>query len=238
MAKTVQPESRWRSVFEPLTTILMLGFAAVFVWQGWTRSSSPQPARARLLDVPRDPIPIVAAPIRGVQTARIAIVVYSDFQCPFCGAVARDTLPMLIRDYVDTGKVLLAFKHLPLAIHPLAPGAAAAAVCAAQQGRFWQMHDRLFMEPIRLADSDLRSAAVQAGVDLNIYDFCRAGESAAEIVEADKSHAESLGITGTPTFLFGTVASEGTVRATDVLTGAKPIAVFRQILDRLLRQRT
>jgi protein-disulfide isomerase len=213
----------------------MLGLAAVFVWQGWTRSSSPQPARARIPSVPRDPIAISDRPIRGVQTAQIAVVVYSDFQCPFCGVVARDTLPPLIRDYVDSGKVLLAFKHLPLAIHPLASAAAAAAACASQQGRFWQMHDRLFMEPARLADSDLRSAAVQAGVDLKVYDSCRAGASAAEIVEADRSEAESLGITGTPTFVFGRVAPDGRVRATDVLTGAKPIAVFIEILDRLLQ---
>ncbi len=163
--------SRWRSVFEPLTTVVMLGLAAVFVWQGWTRSSSPQPARARVLSVPRDPIAIFDRPIRGVQTAQIAVVVYSDFQCPFCGVVARDTLPALVRDDVDTGNVRLAFKHLPLAIHPLASAAAAATECAAQQGRFWQMHDRLFKEPVRLADSDLRSAAVQAGVDLKVYRF-------------------------------------------------------------------
>jgi protein-disulfide isomerase len=214
----------------------MLGLAAVFVWQGWTRSSSPQPARARDLSVPRDPIAIADRPIRGAQTARIAVVVYSDFQCPFCGVVARDTLPALVREYVDTGKVLLAFKHLPLAIHPLAPAAAAAGACAAQQGRFWQMHDRLFMEPVRLADFDLRSAAAQAGADLKIYDSCRAGASAAGIVEADRSEAASLGIAGTPTFVFGRVTPDGRVRATDVLTGAKPIAVFHEILQRLLQQ--
>lgn len=229
------PAMRWRNVFEISTTVVMIALASALVWQGRVRSSHSPPASSRsVVAVPRDPIGIIGGPALGATTARVALVEYSDFQCPFCGVVARDTMPTVIREYVDTGKVMLIFKHLPLAIHPLAPGAAAAALCAGQQGRFWQMHDRLFAEPVRLADQDLRASASEVGLDLAIYDQCRTQALSRKLIEADRIQAEALQITATPTFIFGRVEPDGRVRATDVLTGAKPIANFKAILDRLL----
>jgi protein-disulfide isomerase len=162
------------------------------------------------------------------------MVEYSDFQCPYCGAVGRDIMPALRREYVEAGKVMFVFKHFPLVVHPLARGAASAAVCAGQQGKFWQMHDRLFAQPAKLNDEDMRASAGQVGLDLNLYDSCRAGTESRKLVEADASEAEAFKLTGTPTFFFGRIGSDGRVRATAVLSGAKPIVGFRSILDRLL----
>lgn len=232
---TSKPVPKWRGIFEISSTVVMVALAAALVWQGRARFFDSAPAGARsVVAVPRDPIAIAGKPTLGASTATVAIVEYSDFQCPFCGAVARDTMPTLIREYVDTGKVILVFKNLPLAMHPLAPGAAAAALCAGQQGKFWQMHDRLFALPIKLADQDMRASASQVGLDLGLYDSCRAGTASAKLVDADRSEAEALKITGTPTYLFGRVEPDGRVRATEVLSGAKPIANFKAVLDRLL----
>jgi protein-disulfide isomerase len=213
----------------------MVSLAAALVWQGRARFFDSPPAEPRSVPaVPRDPITISGNPTLGESTARVVIVEYSDFQCPFCGVVARDIMPTLIQEYVETGKVIVVFKNFPLAFHALAPGVAAAALCAHQQGKFWQMHDRLFAQPTKLTDRDLRASASNVGLDLVLYDLCRSGTASAKLVEADRSEAEALNITGTPTFIFGRVQPDGQVSATDVLTGAKPIGNFRAILDRLL----
>jgi protein-disulfide isomerase len=144
-------------------------------------------------------------------------------------------MPTVIRQFVDTGKVILVFKNLPLAMHPLAPGAAAAGVCAGEQGKFWQMYDRLFAQPVRLAEADLRRSAGEIGLNLALYDACRAGTAPAKLIEADVAEADAVKITGTPTFILGRVEPDGKVRASDVLTGAKPVAEFETVLNRLLR---
>jgi protein-disulfide isomerase len=226
---------RWRSIFEVSTTVVMVAMAGALLWQSRARFvDSPAPGPRNNLAVPRDPIAIAGKPTLGSSTARIAILEFADFECPFCGVVARETIPTLIREYVETGKVILVFRNLPLAMHPLARNAAAAAFCAGQQGRFWQMHDRLFAQASGLADRDMRTYASQLALDLALYDSCRATTASAALIEADSSEAGALKITGTPTFIFGRVESDGRVRATDVLSGAKPIANFRAVLDRLL----
>lgn len=163
------------------------------------------------------------------------MVEYSDYECPFCGEVARETLPTLVREYVDTGKIIVVFKNMPLPFHQFANGAAIAATCGGEQGRFWQMHDQLFTEPVKLSNLDLRAFAMRIGLDLARYDSCVAGTQAPKVVEADRAEAQALGLTSTPTFLFGRLEGDGQVRVSDVLTGAKPITTFRAILDKLLK---
>jgi protein-disulfide isomerase len=119
-------------------------------------------------------------------------------------------------------------------MHPVAFSAAAAALCADEQDKFWQMRDRLFAEPIT-SERDLTVSAEQAGLDLEMYDACRASMASAKLVEQDISEARALGITATPTFLFGRLDAEGRLIAEDVIVGTSPIANFRAILDRLLK---
>src|SRR5262245_57910947 len=180
----------WRSVFEVSTTLVMIALAVALLVEVRIPSfGAPPSGTGESVRIPSAPIAITARPTLGAATARVAIVEYSDFQCPFCGVAARDILPAVIRDYVNTGKVILVFKHLPLNIHPFAPGAAASAFCADQQGKFWPMHDRLFREGIELTDAGLRTAASQIDLDLARYDSCRAGTATKQLVEADPSEA-------------------------------------------------
>ena len=103
------------------------------------RGSPPPPP------LPRTPVSLTGSQSRGSQAARIGILEFSDFQCPFCATFATTEMPDIVRDYVDSGKVLLSFHHLPLtALHPRAEAAAVAAECAGAQGKFWEMHDKLF----------------------------------------------------------------------------------------------
>ncbi len=225
----------WRTVLEFVTTVVMIALGAAVVWQGWGRTSgAASPAARSGVSVPSRAISIANRPTLGGDTAKVAIVEYSDFECPYCGTMARETIPTLIREYVDPGAVVLSFKHLPLPIHALAPGAAASTVCAFQQGKFWQMHDRLFTKPVRLEESHLRSAAREIGIDLASYDSCRAGQASSRIVEEDLDEAGALGVSGTPTFFIGSLERRDRVRVTDVLAGARPLSDFKRILDRLL----
>ena len=105
---------------------------------------------------PKDPLPLEGAAIRGNRSATVAIVEYSDFKCPACGQFATGTLPAIERRYVDTGKVLLAFRQYPMDRRPLAQKAAEAAICAGDQGKFWEMHDQLFAHQGRLEETSLR----------------------------------------------------------------------------------
>ena len=81
---------------------------------------------------------------RGNTDAKVTVIEFSDFQCPFCKQHVEETQPALDEEFVDSGKVMWVFKHFPLSIHPQAPAAGAAAECAADQGKFWEMHELLF----------------------------------------------------------------------------------------------
>ncbi len=163
------------------------------------------------------------------------MIEYSDFQYPYCGKAAMELLPALRREYADTGRVALAFKHLPLDIHPHASNAAAAAQCAGEQGKFWAAHDSIFADVTNLTDQALRARVAQVGLDVARYDACRDGPMARSRVDVDKAEASALGITATPTFLIGRVEGDG-VRVLEIVTGMKRLETFKQVLDELLNR--
>lgn len=184
--------------------------------------------------MPAEPVSLEGAALKGRREARVAIIEYSDFQCPFCARFAADTLPEIDKTYIATGKVLMAFRHLPLeAIHPFAVGAATSAECAGQQGRFWDMHDRLFQNQRQLDRATLRTHAQALSLDLAAYDACVAA-SAADKVRAEAAGAAALGLSGTPGFLLGTIESDGRVRVKRRISGASAFAVFQTTIDELL----
>lgn len=228
---------RWRTIFEVGSTLVMVALGSALVWQGRARFfDSPAAGSApRDLPVPADPIQIGGSAIVGVATARVAIVEYSDFECPACGEFARDFKPALLREYVEKGRAVLVFKNFPLPRHSRAPGAAEAAWCAARQGQFWEMHDRLFTLPVKLSDADLQAAAGEVGLDLAAYRSCRAGSEAAQHVQADASEAFALRVPATPMFYFGRVTPDRRVRVSDAMAGARSMKAFRAVLDRLLK---
>jgi protein-disulfide isomerase len=170
----------------------------------------------------------------GSRQAQLGMIEYSDFECPFCSRFATDVMPTLKREYVETGKLMIVFRHLPLEIHDQAEGAAVASVCAGKQEHFWQAHDALFTLPSALQVERLQSLGAALGLDIPTYHECLDAEATRALVAADKGEAARLGITGTPTFLLGTLEQGVQVRVVEALTGAKPIAAFRAAIERLL----
>jgi protein-disulfide isomerase len=170
----------------------------------------------------------------GRADAPVAIIELSDFQCPFCATFVRTTFPGLKQEYVDTGRVVFAFMHLPLeSIHPLAFPAATTAECARQQGRFWPLHDRLFANPLLLGPEALRDLAVEVGADQHKLDECLSKGEARDVVRASVDAAIGMQLGSTPTFLIGSNEPAGTVNVKQIIAGAAPIDAFRDAIDDL-----
>jgi len=166
----------------------------------------------------RHEVNLSGAPIRGDQSAKITVVAFSDFQCPFCNRV-NPTLAKLLETY--PGKVRIAFKHLPLRIHPDAPGAHAAAEAAGRQGKFWEMYDKIFANQRDLKPETFRTYAKDLGLDVARFDKDVADASVKQRIEADTKEAEKLGVAGTPAFFING----------RYLSGAQPYESFQKIVD-------
>ncbi len=160
-------------------------------------------------------------PVKGSSNAPVTIVEYSDFQCPFCQRFYSDTLPDVLKNYVDSGKAKIYFKQFPLAsLHPLAQKAAEASECAKDQGKFWEYHDRLFGSQ-QLDAASLKKHAADLGLDAVKFNTCLDGGSKAATVAAQQAEGSKLGVSGTPTFYINGEA----------LIGAQPYSEFQRVLD-------
>jgi len=177
-----------------------------------------------LLDPPRATVPVnTHNPRRGTEGAPIVLVEYTDFQCPYCGR-AQDTISALMTRY--PGKVLHVFKNLPLDMHKEARGAAEAALCANDQGRFWEMHDWMFKNRSGLGQPALVSKAEELGLDVEAFKQCLEGKVHSPDIDKDMQEAGSFGITGTPGFMVNG----------RLMTGAQPLENFVQVFDDELRR--
>lgn len=229
----------WRGALEVVATLCVIAVCVNLLWAGARLPAAgpvrpPRPPARPEPKLPTDPVSLEGAMLQGAKTAKVALIQYSDFECPFCGKFARETEPTLRKEYVETGRALYAFKHLPLqTLHQNAVKAATVAECAGDQGKFWQVHDLLFQSPAKLDDALIRERAKSADVDLKVLDQC-AASTGEERVKRAAAEAAKLGITGTPTLLIGTIQSDGKVKVTQRLAGAQPIERLRAVIDELL----
>ena len=184
-------------------------------------------------------ISINGRPIRGNENARVVVVEFSDYQCPYCGLFFRDTMPQLDREYIQAGKIKYVFNNLPIEeIHPAAFKAAQAVECAGEQNKFWQLHDRLFSNQRALSPSDLTSQAKAIELDMTKFNQCLAGEKAATAVRTGLQQAASLGIQGTPAFVIALVDARNpgdtNIKILSMIGGAQPFSVFKTAIDKAL----
>jgi protein-disulfide isomerase len=181
-------------------------------------------------------VSVAGSPFKGERGAQVTLVEFSDYQCPFCARHARETLPLLERDYIGTGKVQYVFRDFPIAsAHPQAPKAHEAARCAGEQGRYWEMHARLFGAPNALAPADLRRHAKAVALEAERFEQCLDGGAQAARVRQDVAEGRRASVKGTPTFFLGlTGGDEPTVKATRIIRGAQPYSVFKEAIELLL----
>jgi protein-disulfide isomerase len=168
-------------------------------------------------------VDVGSAPTKGPKSAKVTIVTFSDFQCPFCSRV-NPTMEEIEKTYKD--KVRIAFKHLPLSFHDKAQGAAEASMAAHAQGKFWEMHDKLFANQGALDRASLDGYAKDLG--LNVAQFKAALDSGkyADYVKQDAAQASRIGATGTPAFYINGKK----------LSGAQPFAAFKTEIDAALAE--
>jgi protein-disulfide isomerase len=175
-------------------------------------------------------------PFRGQKNAKLTLVEFSEFQCPFCGRHVRETFPQLDKEYIQTGKVKYVWRDLPLeTLHKNAFKASEAAHCAGEQGKFWEMHDRLFANQNSLEPAMLTAHAQAIGVDAKKFQSCLDSDKYATDIRKDISDANKLGITGTPTTVIGmTQANDPKIKIVRVIRGAQGYNAFKAAFDELL----
>jgi protein-disulfide isomerase len=149
---------------------------------------------------------IAGAPSLGPPAAPVTIIEFSDFQCPHCATMAP-VLERIVREYPQ--KVRLVFKHCPLPTHPQALGAHRAAVAAQHQGKFWEMHDRLFAHPEKLLPQGLREEARALGLNLEQFEEDMASQDTYSRIALDRGEANAAGIAKVPTFFVNGRKLEG-----------------------------
>ncbi|MGE0456480.1 MAG: thioredoxin domain-containing protein [Vicinamibacteria bacterium] len=171
-----------------------------------------------LLEPPRVEVRVDIGPSKGPATAPVTVVEFADFQCPACRS-AHATFLRVLEKYGD--QVRFVFRHFPLPIHKEAPKAAEAASCANEQGRFWEMHDRLFQAQGGLQPSDLRRHAQELQLEMARFDACLESGKFLAAWQRDLADGRRYGVAATPTFFVNGRS----------IQGSQPFEAFAEILD-------
>jgi protein-disulfide isomerase len=161
-------------------------------------------------------------PTKGPADAPVTIVEFSDYECPYC-VRAEATVKELLAKY--PGKIKLVYRDYPLPSHAKAPKAAEAAHCAGDQGKYWELHDKLFTPGAKLEVADLKAHAREVGLDGGKFDACLDSGAKAKEVETHKKAGDDVGVSGTPAFFINGRP----------LSGAQPLEAFSAIVDQELK---
>ena len=159
---------------------------------------------------------------KGDEDAKVVIVEFSDFQCPYCGRFYEQTLSQIDDNYVKTGKVKFYYADFPLdSIHPNARPAANAARCAGEQDKFWEYHDKVFENQETLSNDNFKKWAQELGLDTSKFNDCFDSKKYDGEVNKDLQEGSSNGIQGTPGFIIND----------KILSGAQPFSAFQQVIE-------
>ena len=181
-------------------------------------------------------IDFAGMPVQGAAEARVAVIEFSDYECPYCARYATTVFPELRDRFISTGKVRYAFANFPLQNHRNAELLAAAAICAGKQDAYWKMHDELFGKRPRTTEGVL-DLGRQMGLQMQPFEQCL-GEDAplAERIRIDQQIAQVFQVSGTPSFVLGLIDAEGRVVAKGVIVGAQPFSVFENAITSLVNE--
>jgi protein-disulfide isomerase len=163
-------------------------------------------------------------PATGPEDSPVTIVEFADYECPYC-VLAQKTVAEVLASY--PGKIRLVYRDFPLPMHPKAPKSAEAAHCAADQGKYWEMHDRLFAAGSGLELADLKAHARAIGLDGARFDRCLDEGAKTQLVEMHRKAGVELGVQGTPAFFING----------RLLSGSQPIDAFKRVIDQELAAR-
>ena len=182
-------------------------------------------------------VDISSAPFIGNKDVKIAIVEFSDYQCPYCRRHFTQTLPDIKTNYIDSGKVKYVMKQYPLGFHAKAKGAAIAALCVEKlkPGQYWKAHESIFSGETKLNEVDYKQMAKSLGLAENKFNLCLENPEIIQQVDTNIREGEAVGVSGTPAFYIGKIV-DGKVVNGQLVTGARPYASFSSVIDRLLKE--
>lgn len=183
-------------------------------------------AKAELEEKIKNPVKIDVgeSPVKGPGEAKVTVIEFSDFECPYCRE-ASDTLGELLKRYPK--EVKLSFKHLPLPFHTQATPAALASMAAHEQGKFWEYHDKLFEQQDQLGAPTFEKIAREIGLDIEKFKQDITSEEIKRKITEDEKLAEKLEIEGTPAIFVNGVQ----------FTGIVPIEDLSNLVDRLMSEK-
>ena len=206
-----------------------------------SRSQEPTVETSPEAGTPAQSAPILinieGQPMVGNPAAEAVIVEFLDYQCPVCARQAREIMPQLRTNYIDTGKAAYVFMDFPIERwHPLAFQAAEAVNCAADQGRFLEMHDLLLSRQDALQEADLYAHAASLSLDISAFQDCMVNHQHADAIRRDIEQGVSSGLTGTPTLFLGVpeTGQAGQVRVVSIIRGVGAYPSFSQKLEQVL----
>jgi len=235
-----------RQVLDAVASVSMIGASVALTWRTLsgryteqTSGSASVIARAPIIeDVEAEGIEIALPDRLGVQPAgRLLLLEFADFECPYSAEHARQVLPRILHTYVDRDRLTYIFLSFPLeALHPSAVAASQAAECAAEQGRFWEMHSILFSSQSSFGGPALRQYAEDLNLDMSRFDSCLRRDETAGRVARDIAEGRRVGVTGTPTFFIGRPTAGNRARILRRIRGAAPFETFAHALTELLRE--
>jgi protein-disulfide isomerase len=197
---------------------------ASFIQNGLDKAAAPAPQQR-----PGEPdantrfrAEVKGAPVKGAKDAVVTIVQYSDFQCPFCSRV-EPTVAQVMKEY--NGKVRVAWRDLPLPFHPNAMPAAIAARAAGDQGKFWEMHDKIFADQQHMDRPTYEKYAQDLGLNMGKFKAALDSEKGKDAIQADSASGAKIGARGTPAFFING----------KFLSGAQPFEMFKTKIDEELK---
>lgn len=182
-------------------------------------------------------VAIAGEPAKGSPTAKVTLIEVSDYHCPFCRRHMQTTQPQIDSEYISSGKLQYIFIDYPIEqLHPEAFKAHEAANCAGDQGKYWEMHARLFASPTRDLGL-LVDQAKQLGLDGGALKACLDSGKYSKSVRESVARMEQLGVNSTPTFLLGITPAPGQpMKIAKVVKGAVPFAEFKKAIDGMIAQ--
>lgn len=226
-----------------LLSLLSLAFSG-FVWfQSVGKidrlTSSQRDLRADVAALRKTPIiDVNGAHALGSPDAVVTMVEFSDYECPFCIRHFQQTWPKLKEAFVDSGRIRYVFRDFPVdQLHPASIQAHQAAHCAAEQDKYWDLHNRLFSAPGTHTPELLEQRATEAGLNLDGYRACVQSGRSTDEIRRSVAEAVDLGATGTPAFFIGLRdLATNQVRAMQAITGAQPFDVFARAIDAVAKR--
>ena len=206
--------------------------------QGADQQAAPQAIPTQ--DTTLKKVSVDDDPILGDEKAPLTLIDFTDYECPFCKRHFDQTYPQLKKDYIDTGKVKMVVRDLPLSFHQNAHKEAQAAECAREQGGdqvYFKYHDEIFKRTTSngtgLALTELPVIANDLGLNGSVLQTCLDSEKYKAEVDKDLADAGAVGATGTPTFFIGKSSSDGVITGTKIV-GAQPYSAFQAEIDKQL----